>query len=121
MRASLLFALALVAVQTLAQDAPPDLRAAIEAHLRENSRSAIELISLGQPVPAASCRLFDRGKGIWVAPYDSGIAVHIRYRTRDRFGAAVIHSKVAFVDTSGKVQSTVETGAVRSSDPNLFK
>lgn len=99
----------------------PSLRERVEAHLKAVSQSAVELASLGRPVKAETCRIFDRGQGLWRSLYTTGVAVHVRYRTRDRFGAPVVHSKVLFVDADGKVLSAVESGGVRSRDPALLQ
>jgi hypothetical protein len=106
---------------TEGQGAPTDLRAKVSEFVQAHSRQPIELIALGTPVPAASCKVYDRSKGLWVSLYQTGIAVHVRYRTRDRFGTTTVESKIAFVDPQGTVQGILQSGSVRSSDLSLMK
>jgi len=85
----------------------------------ESSDRDLKFESVGTPVSAATCRVYDRRSGKWMTKYDHGLAVHLRYRSGNDYGS-VLHSSIVFVD-GAKVLDSYPTGAVRSSDPRLME
>lgn len=108
-----------LAVQPTAM--PYDAQAVIKATLQSDDGPPVEFRSFGPPVKAESCRLYDRSKDKWQAVEQSGIAIHVRYRTTSSHGLAVPHSRVFFINSDGAVWKTVEPSGVRSSDPKLLR
>src|SRR5262245_33928064 len=109
--AAYLFAAVLIAADPPVQPGANDLRAMIEEALP----SAAELLSVGTPVKADTCRILDRSTGKWVTEYKSGIAVHYRYRRK-----GVVQSNVLFI-VGETIVKALPTGLVRSTDTRLVK
>jgi hypothetical protein len=110
-----------IVLNAVGQDAPPptgDLRAVLEDFVQAGE-SGRKLLSIGMPVNAATCRIYDRRSGSWKVKHDRGLAVHVRYRTGNEYGG-VVHSTIVFLD-GDKILDTFSTGVVRSTDARLLK
>lgn len=119
----LLCTAALFATSAVAQDNPPaapekktvDLQALLSAFVHSGGENR-KVLSIGTPVKAETCRIYDGRAGKWYTKHKQGVAVHLRFRS----GGGVVNSSIVFVD-GNEIIAAYGTGAVRSSDTRLVK
>lgn len=110
-----------------------DPKKVVFEYLRQNvnDTSKLEIVAVGQPIDLAKCFLWTGGEGsedfrfmdssLWKPANRPGVAVAVKFRATNAFGALRVQEQVFLISPQGQVITHCDPENVRTSRPAVKK